>query len=260
MDRLCRESSTPPPRRVREPVLHLPFSRVPRPGQFRPPGRLPLPPRRGSSPRKRPIPTRLPRSRARRCPATRTPRHDRRVRSWWSASGCGSTPCARRHKSLRAQMRRREPVGQQPSFSELTYHERGLAIRCQLSVVSYQSAHARSGNSQRNSLLRNVNEEAAAVQTVFVPVRTVLRAIFVSAAGIGPQAADFHLARACRHLRRLPPLFIHVSLDDLGRQPCRQFPVLAAFEQHTHDDVGIATRRESHEPSVLSELRAVLVL
>src|ERR1035438_1607572 len=55
-----------------------------------------------------------------------------------------------------------------------------------------KSAHAGRGHRQRRSLARNVDQEAPCLQ--MVSARLFLRAVFVSAAGIGPQTADFHLA------------------------------------------------------------------
>src|SRR6266851_3104097 len=86
-----------------------------------------------------------------------------------------------------------------------------------------------------------------------------LCSILVVTARIGPHAADFHLARAGGHLGRLAPLLIDVSLDHLGRQTRRQSPVLPAFKEHTHNDVRIAPRCETHKPSVLGEIFIILM-
>ena len=61
------------------------------------------------------------------------------------------------------------------------------------------------------------------------------------------------LCRSFRHLGGLPALLVHVGLDDLGRQACRQFAVLAAFEQGHDNNLRIAPGRESHKPAVLIE-------
>src|SRR5208337_304551 len=123
-------------------------------------------------------------------------------------------------------------------------------------VEQSRSVHAGRRRGQRTSLARNVDQKAAGLQVVSIR----LRSVFVHAAGIGPQAAHFHFARAPRHLRRQAPLLVHVGLDHLGRQTRRQFAVLAAFEEHANNNVRIASGRESHKPSVLSELFVVLML
>src|SRR6202521_4435692 len=120
-----------------------------------------------------------------------------------------------------------------------------------------ESAHAGRGTRERSFLALNFNQEAASLQMV---IR--VRAVFIHArfaAGIGPHAALPHLARG-RHLGRLTSLLIDVSLYHLGRQTRRQLPVLSAFEQHTHNDVRIAPRREPHKPPVLSEVFVILML
>ena len=82
----------------------------------------------------------------------------------------------------------------------------------------------------------------------------------IFAVRLRPHAADFNLALVRGQLGRLPPLLVHVCLDHLGRQTGCQPAVLATLEQHAHDDIRIAPRRESHEPSVLCEIFIVLML
>src|SRR4029077_16263924 len=79
----------------------------------------------------------------------------------------------------------------------------------------------------------------------------------------GPHSSDFYCAsnlRLLHHLRRRAALLVHVSLDDLRGQTPRQPPMLAAFEQHDHNDVRITPRGESHEPSILVESLVVSML
>jgi hypothetical protein len=66
-----------------------------------------------------------------------------------------------------------------------------------------------------------------------------------------PKRPYIDLSGATRDLGGLPALFVNVSLDHLRRQTCRQLAVLAAFEQHSDNDVRIAPGRESHEPAIL---------
>src|ERR1700691_267103 len=118
--------------------------------------------------------------------------------------------------------------------------------------------HAGRSNRQGRSLapsIDHIDKKPAALQVVSIRVRVALLI-----GGLGPQAANIHLARTSRHLCRLPSLFIDVSLDHLGCQTRRQLSVLAALEEHTHDNVRIPPWSESNKPPVLIEILIVLML
>src|SRR5579871_801608 len=112
--------------------------------------------------------------------------------------------------------------------------------------------HSRCGCGEHRLPLRQSNLKPAGLQRVLAAAAVGIRC--------GPQAADIYVGIALRlfdHLLRSTVLFFDVCLDDLRGQTRSQPAVLAALEQHTNHDVGVAPRSESDEPAVLGEIVAV---
>src|SRR5205823_13254464 len=65
-----------------------------------------------------------------------------------------------------------------------------------------------------------------------------------------PQRPAFHLAVTLRHLSRRPPVLFYVSLDHLCRGARRQISVFPFLQQRASNNLRIAPRLNSSEPSV----------
>src|SRR5229473_6725766 len=102
------------------------------------------------------------------------------------------------------------------------------------------------GGSQWQSWLGSVDQEMSSLQLVV--------------AGLIPHGSHICVMVSFRHLGWEPALLVYVGFDDLCRQTRRQPAVFTPFEQDNYDDFRIAPRRETHEPSILSESFAVRML
>ena len=110
------------------------------------------------------------------------------------------------------------------------------------------------GHRQWSSFACEINREAAGVHMVTLPAGVPLPA------RVAPHRANFNftVARAC-HFRGLAALFFYVSLDHLRSDARGQIPVLAFFQQGADDDLRIAPRFDSGEPSVVFEFGFALL-
>src|SRR3954466_836236 len=104
---------------------------------------------------------------------------------------------------------------------------------------------ARRSCCQRQGSFRQINVKPSAVYffaLAFFTLRSPQRAYFNSI-----------VAKLTSHIRGLPSLLVHKSLDYLGCDSRRQLSVFSTLEQRAHDHVGITPRREAYKPPVLGQ-------
>src|SRR5438309_4437944 len=104
------------------------------------------------------------------------------------------------------------------------------------------SLKSRSCGGQRQRFLWDVQKKVARLE----PVSFV--AIVVGGA---PDRSYIDFACVLGHLRRLATLLFYVGFDDLRGHARGELAVLATFEQHADDELGIPARSDSDGPGVV---------